>query len=76
MSMDVLVKLRFGAKAILGRKAASGRSLPVMVTKPAGRIRCNLWSERMQMTGQVECKRVVKWSVISHLRRMLFCSGN
>jgi len=43
-----------------------GRSLPVMATKQAGQIRCNWWSERMQMTGQVECKRVVKWSAISH----------
>ena len=24
------------------------------------------WSDRMQMTGQVECKRVVNWSAISH----------
>lgn len=26
----------------------------------------NGWSARMQMTGQVECKQVVKWSAISH----------
>ena len=43
---------------------ASGRSLPVIVTKRAGQIRCNRWSDRTQMTGQVECKRVGKWGAI------------
>ncbi len=33
------------------RTTAMGRSLPIMVTKRA---------------GQIECKRVVKWSAISH----------
>jgi len=37
-----------------------------MVTTRVGQIRCNRWSERMQVTGQVECKRVVKWGAISH----------
>jgi hypothetical protein len=32
------------------------RSLPIMVTTRLGQIRCNRWSERMQVTGQVECK--------------------
>jgi hypothetical protein len=33
-----------------------GRSLPIMVTTRLGQIRCNRWSERIQVTGQVECK--------------------
>jgi hypothetical protein len=37
-----------------------GRSLPVMPTNRIGQIRCNRWSEPMQVTGQVECKRMVK----------------
>jgi hypothetical protein len=45
---------------------AFGRSPPIMDTTRAGQIRCNRWSERMQVTGQVECKRVVKRSAISH----------
>lgn len=45
--------------------AAFGRSLPIMVTTRVGQIRCNRWSERMQVTGQVECNRVVKRSAIS-----------
>lgn len=40
-----------------------------MVTTPVGQIRCNCWSERMQVTGQVECKWVVKWNAISQFRR-------
>jgi len=48
--------------------SAGGRFLPIMVTRRAGQIGCNRWSERMQMTGQVECRRVVKCSAISHLR--------
>lgn len=44
-----------------------GRSLPVMVTKRAGQIRCNRWSDRMDKTAQVECKRVGTWSEISHI---------
>ena len=31
-----------------------GRSQPVMVTKRAGQIRCNQWSDRMQTGDQVE----------------------
>lgn len=50
------------------RVSASGRSLPIMVGKRAGQITCNRLSERMQMTGQVECKRVVKWSAIAQQR--------
>lgn len=46
---------------------ANDRFWPIMTTKLAGQIRCNRWSERMQMTGQVECKRVFKWSAISQL---------
>jgi hypothetical protein len=46
--------------------SAFGRSLPIVVTKRAGQIRCNRWSEQMQMPGQAECNRVVKWSAISH----------
>lgn len=42
-----------------------GRSLPIMVTTRVGQIRCNRWSERMQVAGPVECKRVVKLSAIS-----------
>jgi hypothetical protein len=26
----------------------------------------NAWSARMQLTGQWQCKRVVKWNAISH----------
>jgi hypothetical protein len=37
-----------------------------MVLKRAGQMRCNRLSERMQMPGQAECNRVVKWSAISH----------
>jgi hypothetical protein len=37
-----------------------GRSLPIIVKKRGGQIRRNRWAERMQMTGEVECKRVVK----------------
>lgn len=39
--------------------SASGRSLPIMVTTCVGQIRCNRWSERMQVTGPVECKSAV-----------------
>jgi hypothetical protein len=46
--------------------AAIGRSLPIMVIKRAGQIRCNRLSERMQIPGQAECNRVVKWSAISY----------
>jgi hypothetical protein len=48
-----------------------GRFLPIMVTTRVGQIRCNRWSEQMQVTGQVECKRVVKWSAISQLVEVL-----
>jgi hypothetical protein len=48
------------------RAAALGRSLSIMVAKRAGQILCNLWSEQMQVTGQVECKWVVKWNAILH----------
>ena len=51
--------------------SAGGRFLPIMVTRRAGQIGCNRWSERMQMTGQVECKRVVKWSAISQSSDMV-----
>lgn len=37
-----------------------------MVKEHAGQIRRIRWTARMQMSGQVECKRVVKWSAISH----------
>lgn len=46
--------------------SALGRYLLFVTTQRAGQIRCNWWSERIQMTGQVECKRVVKWSAILH----------
>jgi hypothetical protein len=46
--------------------SACGRSPPIMVSTCVGKIRCNRWAERMQVTGQVECKRVVNWSAISH----------
>jgi len=31
------------------------------------RTNANDWSNPMQMTGQVECKLVVKWRAISHI---------
>jgi len=46
------------------RTTGTGLSLPVMVAKCTGQIQWNRWS--MQMTGQVECKRVIKWSAILH----------
>ena len=48
------------------RASASGSFLPVIATKHAGQTRCNWWSERKQLTVQVECKRVVNRSAISH----------
>lgn len=42
--------------------AAPGRSLPVMVTKRAGQVRCDDWSGRMQTGGQV--------SAITYVGRM------
>jgi hypothetical protein len=53
-----------------------GRSLPIMVTKCAWQIRCNRWSARMQLTVQVECIRVVKWSAISQTGSQVGCLEN
>lgn len=50
MSMQAVWKNRFFFNRI-------SRSPPVIVTNRAGQIRCNRWSERPQMTGQVECKQ-------------------
>jgi hypothetical protein len=30
----------------------------------------NNWASRMQMAGQLECKRVVKWNAILHPERI------
>jgi hypothetical protein len=49
-----------GAKELRHPASAFGRSLPVMPTNRIGQIRCNRWSEPMQVAGQVECKRMVK----------------
>lgn len=43
---------------------ASGRLLPVK-THPVG------WSDPMQMTGQWQCKRVVKWNAILQIHHIL-----
>jgi hypothetical protein len=57
-----------------------GCSLPIIVTKLADQTRCKQWSERMQMTGQVECKRMlsgvqfhnIKSTSLKRLSRMTF----
>lgn len=48
----------------LSQPAAMRSSQPIMVTKRAGQIRCNRWSDRMQTPGQVQCKRVVSTDAI------------
>ncbi|MFK3607796.1 hypothetical protein A7D21_28580 [Pseudomonas sp. AP19] len=37
-----------------------GRSLPVVTTACSGQVNANGWSAWMQLTGQVQCKWVVK----------------
>lgn len=37
----------------------------------AGQVSCNAWSRRMQMTGQWQYKRVVKWNAILQQCRVL-----
>lgn len=47
------------------RPAGFGRPLPVRATQCAGQIRANDWSSRMHMSGQVECKWLIRWSAIT-----------
>jgi len=60
----------------LSPPATMGSSPPIMLTKRAGKIRWNRWSDPLQTLGQVQCKQVVstdaiRWSSGKHLRRYL-----
>lgn len=60
------------------RMSASGSSLLIMVTKRAGQFRCNRWSDRMQMGGEVECNfaRYSSWYSNSKSKRILIIKIN
>ena len=42
------------------RRTALGRSLPIVTRRVAVKSNANGWSVRMQLTGQWQCKWVVK----------------
>lgn len=60
------VGLQTSGKLELSR-TVFGRFLPIMATKRAGQVQCNRWSERMKMSGQVECNFAISWAFSSTL---------